>query len=284
MTDILEHTFAFVLMPFSSEFDDIYRLGVKEPAATLGIRAERVDDQIFVEGILERIYRQIDVADIIIADMSDQNPNVFYEVGYAHAKGKLCLLLTNDASHIPFDLKHKRHIVYGHSIRRLRELLTRDLQWAQQEIDKLRRSQIRVESKINGYLEKTQWSATAKITFVVDLYNDSDTPSSDIEGAYYYTGNDWEIRQDDKECSTTESDFAPYRHRYFLNCPVKRLQRGAWAQLRFAARRRVAVAYRGEELKDSYWVAGHSMLRLVTDKDRFDYDVPVDIVVDDIPF
>lgn len=69
-----------------------------------------------------------------------------------------------------------------------------------------------------------------------------------------------------------------------MNCPATRLQRGAWAQLRFAARRCVAVAYRGEELKDSYWVAGHSMLRLVTDKDTFDYDVPVDIVVDDIPF
>ncbi len=81
-------------MPFDSEFDDRYRLGIKETAKNLGILAERVDEQIFRENIPERIYRQIDSADLIIADMTGKNPNVFYEVGYAHAKGKLTILLT----------------------------------------------------------------------------------------------------------------------------------------------------------------------------------------------
>lgn len=108
-----EKPFAFVLMPFSGEFDDIYKLGIKETASKHGIRAERVDEQIFSEGILDRIYRQIDGADLIIADMTGQNANVFYEVGYAHAKQKICILLTQDSDDIPFDLKHKRHIVYG---------------------------------------------------------------------------------------------------------------------------------------------------------------------------
>jgi nucleoside 2-deoxyribosyltransferase len=90
--------FAFVLMPFDAAFDDIYKLGIKETAEKLGIRAERVDEQIFhKENILERIYSQIDAADFIIADLTDRNPNVFYETGYAHAKGKLCLLLTSKA-------------------------------------------------------------------------------------------------------------------------------------------------------------------------------------------
>jgi hypothetical protein len=97
--------FAFVLMPFDSAFDDLYRFGIKEPAEQLGIVAERVDEQIYTESILERMYRQIDLADIIIADMSGQNPNVFYEVGYAHARLKLCILLTEKVSDIPFDLK-----------------------------------------------------------------------------------------------------------------------------------------------------------------------------------
>ena len=59
---------------------------LKKQPNPLDIKAERVDEQIYKEGILERIYRQIESADIIIADMSGQNPNVFYEVGYAHAK------------------------------------------------------------------------------------------------------------------------------------------------------------------------------------------------------
>lgn len=68
--------FAFVLMPFDKTFEDVYRLGIKETASQLGILAERVDEQIFQEGILDRIYRQIESADIIIADMSEQNNTI----------------------------------------------------------------------------------------------------------------------------------------------------------------------------------------------------------------
>jgi nucleoside 2-deoxyribosyltransferase len=103
-----EEVFAFVLMPFNEEFDDIYKMGIKDTATSLGVKAERVDEQIFQEGILDRIYRQIEAADIVIADMSNQNPNVFYEVGYAHAKEKLCLLLTKNSEDIPFDLTRVR--------------------------------------------------------------------------------------------------------------------------------------------------------------------------------
>jgi nucleoside 2-deoxyribosyltransferase len=80
-----------------------------------------VDEQLYREGMLERIYRQVEIADIIIADMAGRNPNVFYEVGYAHAKNKLCILTTTTADDIPFDLKHRRHIVYGNSIEILRQ-------------------------------------------------------------------------------------------------------------------------------------------------------------------
>src|SRR4051812_33507799 len=100
-------------MPFSSEFDDIYKLGIKEAAKECEVLAERLDEQMFSEGMLERIYRQIDAADFIVADLSNRNANVFYELGYAHAKEKTCILLTKNADDIPFDLKHKRHIVYG---------------------------------------------------------------------------------------------------------------------------------------------------------------------------
>src|ERR1700722_4965657 len=104
-------------MPFDKSFDDKYKLGIQGAVKQLeDITAERVDEQIYQDAMLEHIYGQIDKADIIIADMTGKNPNVFYEVGYAHAKKKICLLLTSDAGDIPFDLKHHRHIVYGQSI------------------------------------------------------------------------------------------------------------------------------------------------------------------------
>jgi nucleoside 2-deoxyribosyltransferase len=101
-----ERLFAFVLMPFDVAFDDVYRLGIKGVAEAHNIIAERVDEQIFhSEDILERIYNQIMAADLIIADMTGKNPNVFYEVGFAQARGKLCTLITSDSNDIPFDLK-----------------------------------------------------------------------------------------------------------------------------------------------------------------------------------
>src|SRR3984885_9839295 len=174
--------FAFVLMPFDPAFDDIYRLGIKETAEKLGIRAERVDEQIFhKENILERIYGQIDAADLIIADLTGRNPNVFYETGYAHAKGKLCLLLTSRADDIPFDLKHHRHLIYGDSIQNLRQTLEKDLDRLKAEFAN-RQSVLTVRlNKTYGELEKTESVARAKIDLVFDLNNQTTVPSPEIE-------------------------------------------------------------------------------------------------------
>ena len=272
-------------MPFSSEFDDVYRLGIKEPAAALGIRAERVDEQIYKEGILDRIYRQIEAADLIIADMTSQNPNVFYEVGYAHAKDKFCILLTKDASDIPFDLKHKRHIVYGGSIQYLRETLTNDLQWTLSQIESVSRSRIRISSKsISGDLELTKFTATANITFLIDLHNDSEIPSAEIDTIYFYTGNEWAVYQDGSICPSTDSDVPAYKHRYFLTPPVKRLQKSGWAQLRFTAKRIIARTYHGEELKESYPITGQAAIRMGTDMGIVDYQIQIDTTADWSPF
>jgi hypothetical protein len=121
--------FVFVLMPFTAEFDDVYSLGIKAACQEAGAYSERVDEQFFGGSILERIYNQISKADIIIADMSGKNPNVFYEVGYAHALGKQVVLLTQRADDIPFDLKHFPHIVYGGKITMLKSELTKRIAW-----------------------------------------------------------------------------------------------------------------------------------------------------------
>ncbi|MDR3634132.1 MAG: hypothetical protein P4L84_10020 [Isosphaeraceae bacterium] len=113
----------FVLMPFDKQYDDIYKLGIKAAATAAGAYCERVDEQEYEGTILDRIYNQIRTADVVVADLTERNPNVFYETGYAHALGKRTILLTQDASFIPFDLKHHLHIVYGGQIATLKERL-----------------------------------------------------------------------------------------------------------------------------------------------------------------
>jgi hypothetical protein len=122
--------FVFVLMPFNPKFDDIYKFGIKGAAEEAGAYAERVDEQIFTEGFLDRVFNQINKADVIVADMTGGNPNVFYEVGYAHALGKIVLLLIKDTSDIPSDLRHRPHIVYEGSIEKLKASLLQKISWA----------------------------------------------------------------------------------------------------------------------------------------------------------
>jgi hypothetical protein len=82
----LPKPFVFVLMPLDAKFNDIYKFGIKGAADEVGAYAERIDEQIFTEGILDRLFNQISRADVIVADMTGRNPNVFYEVGYARRR------------------------------------------------------------------------------------------------------------------------------------------------------------------------------------------------------
>jgi hypothetical protein len=121
--------FVFVLMPFDREFDDTYELAIKPACDAAGAYAERVDEQIFAGSILDRIYNQIAKADVVVADLTGRNPNVFYETGYAHALGKTTLLLTRSTEDIPFDLKHYPHVVYEGRLSELRGELEKRVRW-----------------------------------------------------------------------------------------------------------------------------------------------------------
>lgn len=61
--------------------------------------------------------------------MTGRNPNVFYETGYAHALNKPVILLTQQSSDIPFDLKHYPHIIYERKITLLKTQLERKIRW-----------------------------------------------------------------------------------------------------------------------------------------------------------
>jgi hypothetical protein len=54
--------------------------------------------------------------------------------------------------------------------------------------------------------------------------------------------------------------------------------------VKFRARRTLAHAFKGEELKESYEIRGRSLLRVVTPEGNFDYEIPLDITVHDLPF
>lgn len=284
--------YAFVLMPFDAAFDDIYKLGIKETAEKLGIRAERVDEQIFhKENILERIYSQIDAADLIIADLTGRNPNVFYETGYAHAKGKLCLLLTSKADDIPFDLKHHRHLIYGDSIQNLRQALEKDLDWLKSEFTN-RQSVLTVRlNRSFGELKKDEWAAEAKIDLIFDLNNDTTVPSPEIpeiEAIYFDTGRGWTFKQDGQPCAARQVEGDKSAISHFIRPPVRRLQAKSWAEIKISGQKVLESRYGAKNkdvvFKDKYKVFGRAKVRVLTTEGVFDFPIDLDIEVDEFPF
>jgi hypothetical protein len=113
----------FVLMPFAKEFDEIYKAGISAPLRRIGFQCERVDPVHFAGDILDQILTKIQNAHFVVADMTGLNPNVFYEVGYAHALGKIVILLSQKTADIPFDLRRHRHIIYRGEVDLLRKEL-----------------------------------------------------------------------------------------------------------------------------------------------------------------
>lgn len=102
----------FVVMPFTKEFEDIYLLGIRDVAEDLGLIVERGDDIEHSENILDMIRARIRAADVIVGDTTGSNPNVFYEIGYAHALDQPTVLIARKNSNIPFDLRAMNHIMY----------------------------------------------------------------------------------------------------------------------------------------------------------------------------
>lgn len=116
----------FVVMPFAPEFEDVYILGIREVAERLSLTVERADDIEHNENILETIQAGIRYCDAVVADASTANPNVFYEIGYAHGVDRQTILVCRKGDKIPFDIQAKNLILYS-SIVDLRERLGRRL-------------------------------------------------------------------------------------------------------------------------------------------------------------
>ena len=119
--------FAFVAMPFTRALDDVYYFGIEQPVHAQGMLCERVDQASFSGHILDQIRERIERADVVIADLTGANPNVYLEVGYAWGRGRPTILLVQDVKDLRFDVQSQRCLVYDRIID-LTRLLSNELQ------------------------------------------------------------------------------------------------------------------------------------------------------------
>ena len=107
-----EKKVAFVAMPFSEEFEDVWEFGIYAPIRRCGYACEKVDVSTFAGDIVGRICEGIRDARFVVADLTTERPNVYLEVGYAWGLNKPVLLLAREGQRLHFDLSHHKCIFY----------------------------------------------------------------------------------------------------------------------------------------------------------------------------
>lgn len=121
----LDPQLCFVLMPFASKYQPIYDDHIRPVVESAGLKCQRVDEVAGTNSITWDIWERINRARLLIAELTDQNPNVFYELGLAHAISKDVILVTQSMDFVPFDLRTLRCIVYEYNPRSVRAFETK---------------------------------------------------------------------------------------------------------------------------------------------------------------
>jgi hypothetical protein len=126
---VFEKDLVFVIMPFTGPTMDKVYAAVKDECRKLNLRAQRADENTGSAFVLREITELIENAEFIVCDLSDERPNVYYELGYAHGVGNEAndiLLIARESTVLHFDIAPLRVNYYG-TIEHLRGIISTHL-------------------------------------------------------------------------------------------------------------------------------------------------------------
>jgi hypothetical protein len=103
----------FVMIPFREPFESLYFKIIQPAIESFGILCQRGDESLIPGTITNQIYKQIEAASLLIADVTGMNPNVSYELGIAHGLNKPVILISQSLDGLPFDYKAYRTVLYN---------------------------------------------------------------------------------------------------------------------------------------------------------------------------
>lgn len=118
-----------VMMPFEGDEMEQTYATLKEVCASLGLDAGRGDENVGSGFVIREIMKMMSNAEFIIFDLTNERPNVYYELGYAHGIGNHAyniLLIARDGTKIHFDIAPLR-VRYYRSAEHLKTIAAHDL-------------------------------------------------------------------------------------------------------------------------------------------------------------
>ncbi len=110
---IVEPKTATIIMPFSVEWSDaVYDAFCQ---ALPEFRIWRSKEECSDDAIMQNVWEHINSSELIIADCTGKNSNVFYELGIAHTIGKRVFMCAQRVEDLPFDINYLRSFLYDFS-------------------------------------------------------------------------------------------------------------------------------------------------------------------------
>jgi hypothetical protein len=121
-----EKAHVFVAMPFKDEMEDVYHYGIQSVVRAAGFICERADLSSFTGDVIDWVRSRIKSSSFVIADLTEANPNVYLEVGYAWGCEVPTLLIVKNPKYLKFDVQGQRCLTYK-KIKDLEDILTKEL-------------------------------------------------------------------------------------------------------------------------------------------------------------
>jgi hypothetical protein len=118
---LTDSRFCYVIMPFKKRYISTHKQVIQPAFLRISHdrgeawECRRADDAEAPGCISKEIVKSLHDADLVIADLSGNNPNVLYELGLAHSFGRPTILITQDIKDLPFDIKDHRVLTYSDS-------------------------------------------------------------------------------------------------------------------------------------------------------------------------
>lgn len=113
----------FVIQPFNEDNNQLFEDTIKPAIERARLEAYRVDQDPSVQVPIASIEKKIRESAVCLADITENNPNVWYEVGYARAMARpLVLICSKKRESFPFDIQHRQIERYGSSPTGYKEL------------------------------------------------------------------------------------------------------------------------------------------------------------------
>jgi hypothetical protein len=103
----------FILMPFKEPFNTYYNSIIKPAVVAANLDPLRGDSLFRPSPIMGDVWTMIQEAKVLVAELTEKNANVFYELGLSHAIGKPVILLSETIDDVPFDLQPLRVVLYN---------------------------------------------------------------------------------------------------------------------------------------------------------------------------